>query len=66
MNYKHILLIIALLSCRLTASANYVFDARCMQAYKAVFELRLNDARALIQQEKQQSPQNGISILLDN
>jgi tetratricopeptide (TPR) repeat protein len=66
MNYKHIVLVIALLSCRLTASANYVFDARCMQAYKAIFELRLNDARALIQQEKQIAPQNGIPILLDN
>ena len=66
MKYKHFLLFIALLSFRLTASANYVFDARCMQAYKAVFELRLNDARALIQQEKQIAPQNGISILLDN
>jgi len=66
MNYKHIVLVITILSCRLTASANYVFDARCMQAYKAIFELRLNDARALIQQEKQQSSQNGIPILLDN
>lgn len=66
MKYKHFVIIIALISFHLSAKANYVFDARCMQAYKAVFELRLNDARALIQQEKQIAPQNGISILLEN
>ena len=67
MRYRHILFFtIAFLSLRLTASANYVFDARCMQAYRAIFDLRLNEARSLIQQEKQQSPQNGIPILLDN
>jgi len=66
MKHKSILIFLTLLSCRLTASANYNFDARCMDAYKAVFDFRLNDARALIQQEKQQYPQNGISILLDN
>ena len=66
MKCKSILLIIVVLSCRLTASANYNFDSRCMDAYKAVFDFRLNDARAIIQQEKQQYPQNGITILLDN
>lgn len=54
------------MGCKLTASANYNFDTRCLQAYKAIFDFRLNDARALIQQEKQQYPKNGITILLDN
>jgi tetratricopeptide (TPR) repeat protein len=66
MKRKSILLVIIILSCRLTASANYNFDARCMEAYKAIFDFRLNDARSIIQQEKQQYPQNGITILLDN
>lgn len=66
MNIKSVSLILLFLCCGLTASANYNFDARCLQAYKAIFDFRLNDARALIQQEKQQYPQNGISTLLDN
>ncbi|SDS23906.1 Tetratricopeptide repeat-containing protein [Mucilaginibacter mallensis] len=66
MKFKSILFVIVFVGCRLTASANYNFDARCMDAYKAVFDFRLNDARAIIQQEKQQYPQNGITILLDN
>jgi tetratricopeptide (TPR) repeat protein len=66
MNYKSFLFILLFLGCGLTASANYTFDARCLQAYKAIFDFRLNDARELIRQEKQQYPQNGITILLDN
>jgi len=66
MNFKSLSFILFFLCCGLTASANYNFDARCLQAYKAIFDFRLNDARALIQQEKQQYPQNGISILLEN
>lgn len=48
------------------ANANYVFDSRCLDAYNAIFDFRLNDARAIIQQEKKLSPDNGITILLDN
>jgi len=66
MNYKYILFLLIFLCFGLRASANYNFDARCMEAYKAIFDFRLNDARALIQQEKNQYPQNGITILLDN
>ena len=66
MNYKSLLFILLFLTCCLKASANYNFDARCLQAYKAIFDFRLNDARTIIQQEKQQYPQNGITILLDN
>jgi hypothetical protein len=66
MNYKHLLLFLFFLSCRLTASANYNFNARCIEAYKAILDLRFNDARSIIREEKQQNPQNGIPILLDN
>jgi len=66
MNFRRFISVIFFLSCGLTASANYSFNARCLQAYKAIFDFRLNDARALIQQEKQQDPENGITILLDN
>jgi hypothetical protein len=66
MNYKSLFFIFTFTICSLTASANYNFDARCLQAYKAIFDFRLNDARTLIQQERQQFPQNGITILLDN
>ncbi|RYD93573.1 MAG: tetratricopeptide repeat protein [Sphingobacteriales bacterium] len=37
-----------------------------MEAYNAIFGLRLNEARALIREEKQQNPQNGITIMLEN
>lgn len=66
MKAKHILLVVFFSCYCITAKANYVFDARCMQAYRAIFDLRLNDARSLIKQEKQLSSQNGIPILLDN
>src|ERR1700744_735271 len=66
MNFKRLFFLVIFVGCGLTASANYSFNARCLQAYKAIFDFRLNDARALIQQEKQQNPQNGITVLLDN
>ena len=66
MSFKRLLFLVIFLGCGLTASANYSFNTRCLQAYKAIFDFRLNDARALIQQEKLQNPQNGIPVLLDN
>ena len=63
---KPLLFILVLLSSSLTANANYNFDARCLDAYNAIFDFRLNDARAIIQQEKKLNAQNGIAILLDN
>jgi hypothetical protein len=52
--------------CSFTANANFNFNARCTEAYKDIFKLRLNDARLIIKEEKQHDPQNGINILLDN
>jgi hypothetical protein len=66
MNFKRLFFLVLFLGCGLTATANYNFNPRCLQAYKAIFDFRLNDARVLIQQEKQQNPQNGIPVLLDN
>lgn len=63
---KFLTLIIFFLSWQLTAKANFSYDANCTNAYKAILDLRMNDARALIQKEKQQDPQNGIIILLEN
>ena len=54
------------LTCQSTAKANFNFDANCIEAYKATFGLRINEAKLLVQKERQQNPQNGIIILLEN
>ena len=66
MNKKHLFPFIFLLFCATSAKANFNFDANCIEAYKAVLGLRMNEAKALIQKEKQQDPGNGITILLEN
>lgn len=48
------------------AKANFDFNANCINAYEAIFDLRLSEAKILIQREKSRNPNNGISILLDN
>lgn len=48
------------------AKAGFVMDPNSIAAYKAIFELRFPDARRMIQEEKAKSPNNGISVLLDN
>ncbi|MDR3696117.1 tetratricopeptide repeat protein [Mucilaginibacter sp.] len=63
---KFLTLIIFFLTWQLTAKANFSYDANCTDAYKAILDLRMSDARSLIQKEKQQNPQNGIIILLEN
>ncbi len=63
---KYLLLILFFLLIGLNAKANFNYDANCIEAYRAIMSLRLNDARVLIQKEKQLNPQNGITILLDN
>jgi tetratricopeptide (TPR) repeat protein len=66
MNLKYILILIVLLGFQNTAKASFSFNSRCMEAYKALLSLKLNDARQLIREEKKQNPDNGITILLDN
>jgi hypothetical protein len=63
---KYFLFFLFFLLTQLKANASFVYDANCIEAYKAVMSLRLNEARSLIQKEKQQNPNNGITILLDN
>jgi tetratricopeptide (TPR) repeat protein len=63
---KHLLLVLLLLICQLTARANFNFDTNCVDAYKAILSLRMSEAKLLLQKERQQNPQNGIIILLDN
>ena len=62
------LLLITLLSLgfSLPSKANFDFNSNCIKAYQAIFDLRLGDAKSLIQAEKKQNPNNGITILLDN
>ncbi|MNK11459.1 hypothetical protein D3C87_295010 [compost metagenome] len=52
--------------CHFSLKANFTFTANAAEAYKAIFDLRLNDARRYIAEEKKSNPQNGIAILLDN
>ena len=63
---KHLLLFFIFLTCTLTVRANFNYDGNCIEAYKAIYSFRINEAKALIQKEKQQNPQNGIIILLEN
>src|SRR5476649_1295424 len=63
---KHLLLLIVFLTCTLTVRANFNFDSNCIEAYKAIYSFRINEAKAFIQKEKQQNPQNGLIILLEN
>ncbi|HVW96026.1 MAG TPA: hypothetical protein VHA56_08665 [Mucilaginibacter sp.] len=46
--------------------ANFVYDATCIDAYKAILGFRMTEARQLIAKEKQLNPQNGITVLLEN
>lgn len=57
-------ILISLLSFK--AKANFDFNNNCIEAYNALFDLRINDAKELIRKEKSIHPNNGIPILLDN
>jgi hypothetical protein len=48
------------------ASANFDFNANCLKAYQYIFELRLNNARQLLNAEKKVHPKNAIVPLLEN
>lgn len=63
---KNLLLFVFFFAYALTARAGFNYDSNCIEAYKAIYCLRLNDARALIQKEKQEDPHNGIIVLLEN
>jgi len=63
---KYLILFFILLLSQLKAHANFNYDANCIAAYNAILSLKINEAKVLIQKEKQQNPQNGIIILLEN
>lgn len=46
--------------------ANFDYNTNCQQATLAIFDLRLKDARAMIEAEKASHPENGYSIYLDH
>src|ERR1700743_3863924 len=50
----------------ITAKANFVFDNTCIDAYKSILGMRMNEARQLIAKERQTNPQNRITELLEN
>lgn len=63
---KRLLLCIVFITCQLAAKANFNFNSNCVEAYKAILSLKINEAKLLVQKEKQQNPQNGMAVLLDN
>lgn len=63
---KYLLVFPLFLFSSLAARANFVYDATCIDAYKAILSLRMNEARQLIAKEKQLNPANGIVVLLEN
>ena len=46
--------------------ANFAFNSNSIAAHQAIFDLRFNDARKYIRDEKLNNPQNGIPVLLEN
>lgn len=58
--------IIILFGASLSAKANFDFNPNCTKAYQLIMQLRVSEAKTLIAKEKQQNPDNGIPILLDN
>src|SRR4051812_9871675 len=66
MKYKFLFALSFFLCARQSVKANFVFDQNCVAAYRAIFDLRFNDARKYIRDERIRNPQNGIPILLDN
>lgn len=66
MTKKFLLIPFIILLLAFHSKANFDFNSNCKQAYLAIFDLRLSEAKILIQKEKRLNPDNGITILLDN
>ncbi|MEZ4884755.1 MAG: tetratricopeptide repeat protein [Chitinophagales bacterium] len=49
-----------------STAQTFEYNSQCQQAYEAIFSLRLEQAKKLLQQEKQAHPNNLIPILLEN
>lgn len=63
---KTLVLILLVLGTTIVSKANFDFNSNCINAYNAIYDLRLQDATQLIQKEKSQNPQNAIPVLLEN
>lgn len=48
------------------AQSHYIFTPGCEKAYNAIFDLNLNTAKNLLQNERKQYPANKIPVLLEN
>lgn len=61
-------LLIFLLICTLPiiSFANFDFNENCIKAYRSIFDLKLNNARAYINTERRLRPNNSIIPLLEN
>jgi hypothetical protein len=50
----------------LSSYSNFDYNANCQQTMQAIFDLRLKDARAMIEKEKASHPENGFTIYLEH
>jgi hypothetical protein len=48
------------------ARANFDFNANCQQSMQAILDLRLKDARFLLEKEKDLHPENGYTLYLEH
>ncbi|MFT7589793.1 MAG: hypothetical protein ACI959_002013, partial [Limisphaerales bacterium] len=53
-------------SCVLSAQPGYDFNERCQQAYDLIFSLRLEEGKALLEEEKASNPDNLIPWYVEN
>jgi len=63
---KSVFVICILLFSSLLSKANFDFNHNCRQAYNAIYDLRLDDAKRWIAKGKNQNAANGIIVLLEN
>ena len=66
MHYKYFITLLLFLGIHQSVNASFVFNPNSIAAYQAIFDLRFNDARRYIRDEKFNNPQNGIPVLLDS
>jgi len=58
--------LILLLFLPLLSFSNFDFNRNCQQAMQAILDLRLDDARLLIAEEKKLHPENGFTLYLEH
>lgn len=66
MYYKYFISILFFFGSQQAVKANFVVTSGTAAAYRAIFDLRFNDAKKYIRDEKIKNPKNGIPVLLDN